>query len=150
MKLDFCVLCGTTENLHHHHVIPKVKGGTDDEDNFITLCEKHHEMIHNIQQCDDFFELARLGRERAKLRGVRFGAKPKHEHLYNEIIKLYMDGNGYGTIAKKLDISRGTVQSIIKRLGIERGPQPLKNPLENKFRKLKNGQYKLFEMRDLK
>ena len=136
MKLDFCVLCGTTENLHHHHVIPKVKGGTDDEDNFITLCEKHHEMIHNIQQCDDFFELARLGRERAKLRGVRFGAKPKHEHLYNEIIKLYMEGNGYGTIAKKLDISRGTVQSIIKRLGIGRGPQLV-------YKKDKKGQFLL-------
>ena len=54
MKLNFCVLCGSKENLHHHHVIPKVKGGTDDEDNLITLCEKHHEMIHNIQQCDDF------------------------------------------------------------------------------------------------
>ena len=33
MKLNFCVQCGATENLHHHHVIPKVKGGSDDEDN---------------------------------------------------------------------------------------------------------------------
>ena len=42
MKLNFCVLCGTTEKLHHHHVIPKVQGGTNDEDNFITLCFDHH------------------------------------------------------------------------------------------------------------
>ena len=24
-------------NLHHHHVIPKAQGGTDNEDNFITI-----------------------------------------------------------------------------------------------------------------
>ena len=125
MKLDFCVICGTTENLHHHHVIPKVKGGTDDEDNFITLCEKHHEMIHNIQQCDNFFELARLGRERAKESGVKFGRKRTHEHLHDEVSKLYLKWNGYGTIAKKLGITRSMVQRIVKRLGIIRGSKPI-------------------------
>ena len=147
MKLDFCVLCGTTENLHHHHVIPKVKGGTDDQDNFITLCEKHHEMIHNIQQCDNFFELARLGRERAMARGVKFGMKPQYEHLYPQIIKMYCEEwKGYGTIAKELGISRPGVASIIKRLGLKskRGPKPPEPLKYKKYRKLKNGQYKLF------
>ena len=147
MKLDFCVLCGTTENLHHHHVIPKVKGGTDDEENFITLCEKHHEMIHNIQQCDNFFELARLGRERARREGVKFGMKPKYEHYYSQIIKMYCEEwKGYGTIAKELGISRAGVASIIKRLGLKskRGPKPLEPLKYKKYRKLKNGQYKLF------
>lgn len=143
MKLDFCVLCGTTENLHHHHVIPKVKGGTDNEDNFITLCEKHHEMIHKINHCDDFFELARIGRERAKKAGVKFGMKPRHQHLYDEITKLYLDWNGYGTIGKKLGIARGTVQSIVKdqlKIVGKRGPKPA---AEKKYRKLKNGQFVL-------
>ena len=40
MKLKFCVLCGTKEKLHHHHVIPKAQGGTDDEDNFMTPYEE--------------------------------------------------------------------------------------------------------------
>ena len=147
MKLNFCVQCGATENLHHHHVIPKVKGGTDDQDNFITLCEKHHEMIHNIQQCDNFFELARLGRERAMARGVKFGMKPQYEHLYPQIIKMYCEEwKGYGTIAKELGISRPGVASIIKRLGLKskRGPKPPEPLKYKKYRKLKNGQYKLF------
>ena len=148
MKLDFCVLCGTTENLHHHHVIPKVQGGTDNEDNFITLCEKHHEAIHNIQQCDNFFELARLGRERARRAGVKFGMKRKYEHLYDEITKMYMDWNGYGTIGKKLGLPRGTVAAIVKdqlKIVGKRGPKPtiIKPPKPVVYRKNKKGQYRL-------
>ena len=139
MKLDFCVLCGTTENLHHHHVIPKVKGGTDDEDNFITLCEKHHHMIHNMRQDADMYELARIGREKARRSGVKFGRKPQYEHLYDEITKLYLDWNGYGTIAKSLGIKKSTVQIIIQRLGLIRGPKPIV------YKKNKAGQYTLFE-----
>ena len=145
MKLDFCVLCGSKEHLHHHHVIPKVKGGNDDEDNLITLCEKHHEMIHNIQQCDDFFELARLGRERARREGVKFGMKPKYEHHYPQIIKMYCEEwKGLGTIGKELGISRSSIQHIIRRLGLKdkRGPKP---PVFKKYkRNKKTGQYKLF------
>ena len=124
-------------------MIPKVKGGTDNEDNFITLCEKHHEMIHKINHCDDFFELARIGRERAQKAGVKFGMKPRHEHLYDEITKLYLDWNGYGTIAKKLGMSRGTVVYIVKqilKIHGKRGPKPA---AEKKYRKLKNGQFVL-------
>ena len=145
MKLDFCVLCGTTENLHHHHVIPKIKGGTDDEDNFITLCEKHHEMIHKIQQCDNFFELARLGRERARRAGVKFGKKPQYEHLYPQIIKMYCEEwKGYGTIGNEFGISRQTIKCIVKRLGLKnkRGPKPLKH---KKYKQNKRtGQYQSF------
>ena len=124
-------------------MIPKVKGGTDNEDNFITLCEKHHEMIHKINHCDDFFELARIGRERAQKAGVKFGMKPRHEHLYDEITKLYLDWNGYGTIAKKLGMSRGAVVYIVKqilKIHGKRGPKPA---AEKKYRKLKNGQFVL-------
>ena len=48
MKLNFCVLCGSTENLEHHHVIPLSLGGSNEEDNIITLCAKHHVQVHNL------------------------------------------------------------------------------------------------------
>ena len=147
MKLNFCVQCGATENLHHHHVIPKVKGGSDVQDNFITLCEKHHESIHNIQQCDNFFELGRIGRENARRNGVKFGCKPKYEHLYPQIIKMYCEEwKGTQTIANELStpdkkLSRSGVQHIIVKLGIigkRKGSKPV-NYKKNK----KTGQYKL-------
>ncbi len=33
-----CEVCGTTTDLTTDHVIPKVRGGTDDRDNLRTLC----------------------------------------------------------------------------------------------------------------
>ena len=147
MKLDFCVLCGTTENLHHHHVIPKAQGGTDNEDNFITLCYDHHAMIHSISpsKFNQMQVLAAIGRKNAMARGVKMGMKPKYEHLYPQIIKMYCeDWKGYGTISKEFGLARGTVVNIIKRLGIKnkRGPKP---PDFKKFKVNKRtGQYKLF------
>ena len=47
MKLKFCCICGKTEDLQHHHVIPKVSGGNNDETNLITLCYKHHMWIQS-------------------------------------------------------------------------------------------------------
>ena len=45
MKLGFCALCGSTDNLEHHHVLPRSLGGTDDEDNLLTLCARRFGMI---------------------------------------------------------------------------------------------------------
>ena len=146
MKLDFCVLCGTTENLHHHHVIPKAQGGTDNEDNFITLCYDHHAMIHSISpsKFNQMQVLAAIGRKNAMARGVKMGMKPKYEHLYPQIIKMYCEEwKGLGTIGKELGISRGGVAHIVRRLGIKnkRGPKP---PVFKKYKQHKNGQFKLF------
>ena len=147
MKLNFCVLCGTKEKLHHHHVIPKVKGGTDDENNFITLCYDHHAMIHQIAptRFNNMQVLAAIGRKNAMARGVKMGMKPRYEHLYPKITEMYCkEWKGYGTIAKEFGLARGTVANIIKRLNIKgkRGPKP---PDFKKFKmNKKTGQYKLF------
>lgn len=45
MKLDFCALCGSTDNIEHHHVLPKSLGGSDNADNLLTL---HHVQLHNL------------------------------------------------------------------------------------------------------
>jgi 5-methylcytosine-specific restriction endonuclease McrA len=49
-----CRECGSKEDLHVHHIMEKSKGGTNDINNLITLCnnchkEKHkHEPVYNI------------------------------------------------------------------------------------------------------
>jgi hypothetical protein len=48
MKLNFCALCGSTDNLEHHHVLPKSMGGSDNADNLLTLCAIHHVQLHNL------------------------------------------------------------------------------------------------------
>ena len=121
MKLRFCVICGTNKNLHHHHVIPKVSGGTDHQHNLITLCDNHHEMVHRIRHVDNWFELARIGREKAKNAGVKFGRKrgytPQQEE---EVMKLRKQNKGYGTIAKETGIHRSTVVRIVKNLKLRK------------------------------
>ena len=49
MKQDKCAICGTTENLEHHHLVPKGDGGTDDETNILTLCSEHHATVHGVK-----------------------------------------------------------------------------------------------------
>ena len=117
MKFDFCVLCGTTENLHHHHVVPKVEGGSDDEENILTLCDEHHADIHQIRKGSLIYELARKGREKAKESGVKFGRKisytPKVEERILTLRSTYE--YGYGTLSKIMNMPRATIQSIINR-----------------------------------
>ena len=42
-----CQICGTKHTkLEVHHIVYRSKGGTDDEDNLITLCETCHKKVH--------------------------------------------------------------------------------------------------------
>jgi hypothetical protein len=41
-----CGLKGCSEKLHVHHIKFKSNGGSDNPNNLITLCEKHHKMLH--------------------------------------------------------------------------------------------------------
>ena len=56
------------------------------------------------------------GRKVAQSRGVKFGAKRKYDkHQVQEILKKKSEGEGYGTIARALGMSRSTVQTIVRR-----------------------------------
>lgn len=45
-----CAICGSTDGLETHHIIPRSKGGTDRKTNLITLCERHHNKRHRHKQ----------------------------------------------------------------------------------------------------
>ena len=56
------------------------------------------------------------GRAVAKSRGVKFGMKRKYDkYQIAEIMRKREQGEGYGTIAKSLGMSKSTIQTIIKR-----------------------------------
>ena len=65
MRLPFCVACLSTVNLHQHHLKPKLKGGTDDETNLITLCSTCHGILHCVEIGPSHSELTRLGMRKA-------------------------------------------------------------------------------------
>ena len=56
------------------------------------------------------------GREIAKLRGVKFGAKRKFDkYQIEEIMSKRNEGWGYGRIGKSLGMNKSTVQNIVNR-----------------------------------
>jgi hypothetical protein len=65
---DECFECGSSENIHYHHIVPSTMGGTKT----IPLCIVCHGKVHNR----DFTRhkvLQRIGIERAKENGVFMG-----------------------------------------------------------------------------
>ena len=46
MKLEFCVACGSKDDLQHRHLVTNAQGGSDAEPNRITLCTSCHDKLH--------------------------------------------------------------------------------------------------------
>ena len=68
------------------------------------------------QELDQIKSRTAEGRAIAKSRGVKFGAKRKYnQHQVQEIMSKRKEGQGYGTIARALGMSRATIQTIVKR-----------------------------------
>tara|TARA_R110000824_G_scaffold297814_1_gene486065 strand:- start:37 stop:567 length:531 start_codon:yes stop_codon:yes gene_type:complete len=116
MKLKFCCICGKTEDLQHHHVIPKVSGGNNDETNLITLCYEHHNWIHGLdyKKSINFSRLMKKSSRKKKDNLKVYGHVPlgydkgddnnlvenlEEQALIREIFILREKGKSYGTIA---------------------------------------------------
>lgn len=50
MRLEFCVACNSKTDLHQHHLVPRVLGGPDAQENLITLCKDCHHKMHRLQE----------------------------------------------------------------------------------------------------
>ena len=67
------------------------------------------------QELDQIKSRTAEGRAVAKSRGVKFGRKKTYtEHQEAEVQKKRAAGEGYGTIARSLGMSRSMVQRIVK------------------------------------
>jgi hypothetical protein len=75
MKLDSCVACGARDALHHHHLTPRIEGGSDDDTNLITLCEDCHGRVHGTTY-KDHRKLHKIAMDKAKAAGKMAGRKP--------------------------------------------------------------------------
>jgi hypothetical protein len=89
MRKTYCVACGEKEELHHHHLLPRSKGGTDEEGNIITLCIECHGIMHDTSWSNNHAQLVREGIDKAKQSGVKLG--PKKKPLV-EPIEKYLEG----------------------------------------------------------
>ena len=77
MKHDYCVACGVTDGLEHHHLVTRGEGRKkrDDERNLITLCGRCHALLHErrVNGAYNVSQRTSAGLQAAKLRGVKLG-----------------------------------------------------------------------------
>lgn len=117
MKLDFCCICGTKENLHHHHIIPRFRGGSDDENNLITLCGTHHAWIHGLRPTswNNHGNAVKKALQEAKDLGFQVGRKPKFftKEEIDNILEMREQGVGIKKCAAKFKCGVGTIYNVI-------------------------------------
>ena len=130
MEKILCFECGSDENIHNHHVVPKIKGGTKT----IPLCQLCHTKVHGDHMLK-IQRLAWLGRKRKEEEHIekgldvplwgrpkgteedmeRFLSKPK-----NKVIIGYLKrGMKINEIVKIIGCSNKTVIKV-KRLVIKK------------------------------
>lgn len=113
MKLMFCAACGGTGDLNHHHAIPRVVDGPDDESNLITLCRGCHGKIHAVQWAVGHSEAIKIGLARAVAEGKQLGRPRINRELEQRILaalKAPDRTEGVRKIAARFGVNPGTVQ----------------------------------------
>lgn len=66
----YCLLCGTTNDLHRHHIFGGANRSNSEEDGlWIYLCAKHHNMSDNSVHFDSDLNLSikKLGQKRYEM-----------------------------------------------------------------------------------
>lgn len=121
MKLNFCVACGVKKNLHHHHLIPRSRGGSDEESNLITLCQRHHASLHQTRWNGSLSKLIKAGLLKAKKEGRRTHGTPEEMKRLHSIQR-----NQYLEYCKKLlpyikpNVTQKEQARIFQKKGIKR------------------------------
>lgn len=75
-----CLFCGKPI-AHHHHIVPRSKGGSDGLLNRAGLCEEHHDLVHKFKEWED------------KMKALKEGLHKKYGALsvLNQIIPQLID-----------------------------------------------------------
>ena len=118
MKLDFCCVCGTKEDLQQHHIVPVVLSGIkrvnydENDTDTITVCGQHHAVIHGITKSNaaSHGKLIRVGMEKAKKNGTIIGRPTVlDDNLLSAIKEKRKNGMGIRAIGKELKVGIGTL-----------------------------------------
>ena len=121
MILDFCCICGKTDDLNQHHVIPKSSGGSNEEINIITLCYEHHNWVHSRKYKDgiNHKQLIKEGLSRARALGWPNGGLGRtriSQEKVNQILELRKSGMGMNRIAKQMSVGNSQVLRICREI----------------------------------
>ena len=107
MKLKKCAVCGSIENLHHHHFIPLSLGGKDEDENILTLCIKHHNFIHKLEGNLDHKKLIEVARAKKTKNNEYMGGLVPYGYKVVETGEVRVSRSRTKTKIKKLEYDVG-------------------------------------------
>ncbi|MYM65409.1 hypothetical protein GTP45_01000 [Pseudoduganella sp. FT55W] len=105
-----CNYCEATTNLHQHHIMPVLLGGTNDGFNLLTVCKAHHHMLHGIHERASHSNLTKIGLANAQERGIVLGNRVNLKEAGRKgaaAVKAKADGFA-SRIAGPIRLLRGT------------------------------------------
>jgi hypothetical protein len=121
MILSFCAVCGKTEDLHQHHIVPKsvtpTMGEHKDNDETLTLCAYHHDILHQVQKkrWDTHSNMIKKGLSKRKQQGLSVGRKPTMTpELVDKIQKMINQGYGVRETLRTLKIGTKAYYFVAK------------------------------------
>jgi transposase len=150
VRLSFCCVCGTNKDLEHHHFIPKVEGGSDDEDNIITFCATHHDFVHGWKRVNRrILQKIGIAKARSNPENDPFkGRKPSYnQELLVMVLDMLVADASITAIAKETGLSRQTIYRIQSDPeealnSLERWNAPKAKKNRKRTRKAKSAAYK--------
>ena len=122
MILDFCAVCGTKEDLQQHHIVPIALSGKNrtPNDETITVCSYHHDVIHGVMKDRKGYQHHELIRDSLKKRkdaGLPMG-RPKSitKEKIEAVLELIAKGVGVREICRRLKIGSATYYNIARNV----------------------------------
>jgi len=128
MKCGNCLIEGPVCT---HHIIPRIKGGTDNPGNLAILCYSCHEKVHEHSSVNVSL-LTKEGLKRAIANGAKVGA-PKgsknklgkfkeYDSEFIEEIRLLSIKHTCQEISDKMGISVSSVSRLQRKFGLKKNP----------------------------
>jgi hypothetical protein len=110
MKNNKCKICKSkSEYLEKHHIIPKSRGGTDDENNLILICSKCHGLAHNVDFSNERGGLIKesIIKSEKELKQSNIWLE-KNEHIYFKLMEdlLQKDETKHSLILNLLELNK--------------------------------------------
>ena len=116
MKLEFCVACGSKDDLQHHHLLMRVKGESDAEHNWITLCTSCHDRLHQGQRngARNHSQRIKTALAARRARGASIG-RPKKlmPHQRKEALQRLAAGESRADVARSYGLSEATIGRMV-------------------------------------
>jgi len=123
-----CKICRKkTDYLESHHIVPKSRGGSDDESNLINICVECHGLAHDVSFSNNKNGLVKESFDRRKNQ-IKIDNKWLDDNLdfvHNKMMDLY-DCNEDEHMLLLLLMEKGSITSSNIREWCEKGKMKLK------------------------